>query len=52
MWRPAVHLGRPRLREGSAQDMGPYDVFVTHTLREAPAGHFVIAGSGCQAGSS
>jgi len=38
--------------KGSAQDMGLYNVFVTHTLRESPAGHFVIADSGCQAGSS
>ncbi|MFE4449832.1 PHB depolymerase family esterase [Streptomyces sp. NPDC056796] len=37
---------------GSGQDMGLYNVFVTHTLRESPAGHFVIADSGCQAGSS
>ncbi|MFD9290950.1 PHB depolymerase family esterase [Streptomyces sp. NPDC060030] len=37
---------------GSDQDMGLYNVFVTHTLRESPAGHFVIADSGCQAGSS
>ncbi|MFB4424911.1 PHB depolymerase family esterase [Streptomyces sp. QL37] len=37
---------------GSEQDMGLYNVFVTHTLRESPAGHFVIADSGCQAGSS
>lgn len=32
--------------------MGLDNVFVTHTLRVAPAGHFVLAGSGCQAGSS
>ncbi|MEU1126934.1 PHB depolymerase family esterase [Streptomyces sp. NPDC005899] len=37
---------------GSGQDMGLYNVFVTHTLRESPAGYFVIADSGCQAGSS
>ncbi|MFJ8884247.1 PHB depolymerase family esterase [Streptomyces sp. NPDC102402] len=37
---------------GSEQDMGLYNVFVTHTLRESPAGYFVIADSGCQAGSS
>ncbi|MFJ8977817.1 PHB depolymerase family esterase [Streptomyces sp. NPDC102282] len=37
---------------GSNQDMGLYNVFVTHTLRESPAGHFVIADSGCQAGSA
>lgn len=33
---------------GSEQDMGLYNVFVTHTLRESPAGHFVIADSGCR----
>ncbi|MEU5716641.1 PHB depolymerase family esterase [Streptomyces sp. NPDC020403] len=36
---------------GSGQNMGLYNVFVTHTLRESPAGYFVIADSGCQAGS-
>ncbi|MBT2447694.1 PHB depolymerase family esterase [Streptomyces sp. ISL-43] len=33
--------------KGSHQDMGLYNVFVTHTLKEAPAGYFVIAGAGC-----
>ncbi|MFI2782564.1 extracellular catalytic domain type 1 short-chain-length polyhydroxyalkanoate depolymerase [Streptomyces sp. ALB3] len=37
---------------GSGQDMGLYNVFVTRTLRESPAGHFVIADPACQAGSS
>ncbi|MEU8676112.1 PHB depolymerase family esterase [Streptomyces sp. NPDC048560] len=37
---------------GSDQNMGLYNVFVTHTLKESPAGYFVIADSGCQAGSS
>ncbi|WP_406381129.1 PHB depolymerase family esterase [Streptomyces sp. NBC_01618] len=32
---------------GSNENMGLYNVFVTHTLRESPAGHFVIADSGC-----
>lgn len=32
---------------GSDQNMGLYNVFVTHTLRESPAGYFVIADSGC-----
>lgn len=56
--RPAARAGRARASggyvhaNGSGQDMGLYNVFVTHTLRESPAGHFVIAGSGCQAGSS
>ncbi|MFD9302011.1 PHB depolymerase family esterase [Streptomyces sp. NPDC060048] len=33
--------------KGSQQDMGLYNVFVTHTLKEAPAGYFVIADAGC-----
>ncbi|MDQ0796643.1 PHB depolymerase family esterase [Streptomyces sp. B1I3] len=37
---------------GSGQTMGLYNVFVTHTLRESPAGYFVVADSNCQAGSS
>ncbi|MDP5311672.1 extracellular catalytic domain type 1 short-chain-length polyhydroxyalkanoate depolymerase [Streptomyces poriferorum] len=35
---------------GSDQNMGLYNVFVTHTLKESPAGHFVIADSGCTTG--
>lgn len=34
---------------GSDQDMGLYNVFVTHTLRESPPGHHVIADTGCTA---
>lgn len=32
---------------GSEANMGLYNVFVTHTLKESPAGYFVIADSGC-----
>ena len=32
---------------GSNQNMGLYNVAITHTLRETPAGYFVIADSGC-----
>lgn len=32
---------------GSGQNMGLYNVFVTHTLEEVSPGHFVIADSGC-----
>jgi poly(hydroxyalkanoate) depolymerase family esterase len=32
---------------GSGQNMGLYNVFVTHTLEETSPGHFVIADSGC-----
>ncbi|MEU9089376.1 PHB depolymerase family esterase [Streptomyces sp. NPDC048428] len=35
---------------GSDQNMGLYNVFVTHTLKESPAGYFVIADSGCTTG--
>ncbi|WUS96788.1 PHB depolymerase family esterase [Streptomyces sp. NBC_00708] len=34
---------------GSNQNMGLYNVFVSHTLKETPAGYFVIADSGCTA---
>nr|WP_244501198.1 PHB depolymerase family esterase [Streptomyces sp. TP-A0874] len=33
--------------KGSNQDMGLYNVAVTHTLKESPAGHYVIADNGC-----
>lgn len=32
---------------GSNQYMGLYNIFITHTLRESPAGHFVLADAGC-----
>ncbi|MCY0925438.1 PHB depolymerase family esterase [Streptomyces sp. H27-H1] len=32
---------------GSGQNLGLYNLFVTHTLKEAPAGYFVIADAGC-----
>lgn len=35
---------------GSGANMGLYNVFVTHTLKESPAGYFVIADSGCTTG--
>jgi poly(hydroxyalkanoate) depolymerase family esterase len=38
--------------KGSGQNMGLYSVYITHTLKESPAGYFVLADSGCQAGSS
>ncbi|MFB7913179.1 PHB depolymerase family esterase [Streptomyces sp. NPDC056061] len=34
---------------GSDQNMGLYNIFIAHTLRESPAGHFVIADMGCTA---
>nr|WSX53491.1 PHB depolymerase family esterase [Streptomyces sp. NBC_00974] len=33
--------------KGSHQNMGLYNVFVTHTLKEVPVGYFVIADAGC-----
>lgn len=33
--------------KGSGQNLGLYNLFVTHTLKEAPAGYFVIADAGC-----
>ncbi|MCG7525654.1 PHB depolymerase family esterase [Streptomyces sp. OfavH-34-F] len=34
---------------GSEQNMGLYNVFVSHTLRESPTGYYVIADNGCTA---
>ncbi|MGW6267548.1 extracellular catalytic domain type 1 short-chain-length polyhydroxyalkanoate depolymerase [Streptomyces sp. NPDC055060] len=33
--------------KGSGQNMGLYNVAVTHTLKESPAGHYVIADGTC-----
>ncbi len=33
--------------DGSGQNMGLYNVYVTHTLEETSAGYYVIADSGC-----
>ncbi|MFJ6841487.1 PHB depolymerase family esterase [Streptomyces griseoluteus] len=32
---------------GSNQNMGLYNTFVTHTLKESPTGHFTVADGGC-----
>ncbi|WP_405800390.1 PHB depolymerase family esterase [Streptomyces halstedii] len=32
---------------GSEQNMGLYNVFITHTLKQTSPGHYVIADSGC-----
>ncbi|MEV6164204.1 PHB depolymerase family esterase [Streptomyces sp. NPDC052052] len=34
---------------GSNENMGLYNVFYSHTLKESPTGYFVIADSGCTA---
>ncbi|RKT02414.1 poly(hydroxyalkanoate) depolymerase family esterase [Streptomyces sp. 3211.6] len=33
--------------KGSHQDMGLYNTFTTHTLKESPAGYFVLADGAC-----
>ncbi|MCY0951398.1 hypothetical protein [Streptomyces sp. H27-S2] len=33
--------------KGSKQNMGLYNTFVTHTLKESPAGYYVIADGTC-----
>lgn len=33
--------------KGSGQNMGLYNTFVTHTLKESPTGYFSIADTGC-----
>lgn len=33
--------------KGSGQNLGLYNLYVTHTLKEAPAGYYVIADAGC-----
>ncbi|MBT2900767.1 PHB depolymerase family esterase [Streptomyces sp. McG3] len=33
--------------KGSGQHLGLYNTFVTHTLKESPAGHYVLADSTC-----
>ncbi|MFI8500755.1 PHB depolymerase family esterase [Streptomyces sp. NPDC085524] len=33
--------------QGSHQDMGLYNTFVVHTLKESPAGHYVVADGTC-----
>ncbi|NEE43427.1 feruloyl esterase, partial [Streptomyces sp. SID8455] len=33
--------------KGSGQNLGLYNTFVTHTLKESPAGHYTIATGSC-----
>ncbi|MEU3949662.1 PHB depolymerase family esterase [Streptomyces sp. NPDC029526] len=33
--------------KGSQENMGLYNIFVTHTLKESPAGHFSVADGNC-----
>ncbi|KUN05921.1 feruloyl esterase [Streptomyces yokosukanensis] len=43
----ATTSGGSTYAKGSQQNMGLYNTFVTHTLKESPAGYFTIADSGC-----
>ncbi|MGW6293055.1 extracellular catalytic domain type 1 short-chain-length polyhydroxyalkanoate depolymerase [Streptomyces sp. NPDC055058] len=48
-----VQAGRATTRggytyaKGSDENMGLYNIFVTHTLKESPAGHFTVADGTC-----
>ncbi|MFJ2224739.1 alpha/beta hydrolase family esterase [Streptomyces anulatus] len=48
-----VHAGRATTTggyvyaKGSGQQLGLYNTFVTHTLKESPAGHYVLADGTC-----
>ncbi|WP_431995811.1 extracellular catalytic domain type 1 short-chain-length polyhydroxyalkanoate depolymerase [Streptomyces griseoflavus] len=44
--RAATSGGRTHAK-GSGQDMGLYNVYVTHTLKESPAGYFTLADGNC-----
>ncbi|MER6323215.1 extracellular catalytic domain type 1 short-chain-length polyhydroxyalkanoate depolymerase [Streptomyces coelicoflavus] len=43
----AHHSGGYTYANGSNQNMGLYNVFVTHTLKETSPGYFVLADGGC-----
>lgn len=43
----ATTTGGQVYAKGSAQHLGLYNTFVTHTLKESPAGHYVLADSTC-----
>lgn len=43
----AVTSGGYTYAKGSNQNMGLYNTFVTHTLKESPAGTYTIADGGC-----
>ncbi|MFK4687949.1 poly(hydroxyalkanoate) depolymerase family esterase [Streptomyces pristinaespiralis] len=43
----ATTTGGYTYAKGSGQNMGLYNTFVTHTLKESPAGHYVIADGNC-----
>ncbi|MEU9709281.1 PHB depolymerase family esterase [Streptomyces sp. NPDC047967] len=43
----ATTAGGQVYAKGSGQLLGLYNTFVTHTLRESPAGHYVLADGSC-----
>ncbi|WP_432079750.1 extracellular catalytic domain type 1 short-chain-length polyhydroxyalkanoate depolymerase [Streptomyces sp. YPW6] len=43
----ATTAGGQVYAEGSGQLLGLYNTFVTHTLKESPAGHYVLADGSC-----
>ncbi|GGW40245.1 extracellular catalytic domain type 1 short-chain-length polyhydroxyalkanoate depolymerase [Streptomyces xantholiticus] len=43
----ATTTGGYTYAKGSGQNMGLYNTFVTHTLKESPAGHYVVADDNC-----
>ncbi|NED04590.1 PHB depolymerase family esterase [Streptomyces sp. SID6648] len=43
----ATTTGGQVYAKGSGQHLGLYNTFVTHTLKESPAGHYVLADGSC-----
>ncbi|SCF61561.1 esterase, PHB depolymerase family [Streptomyces sp. Cmuel-A718b] len=43
----ATTAGGQVYAKGSGQHLGLYNTFVTHTLKESPAGHYVVADGSC-----
>ncbi|MFD6415909.1 PHB depolymerase family esterase [Streptomyces sp. NPDC060194] len=43
----ATTTGGYTYAKGSNQNLGLYNTFVTHTLKESPAGYYVLADGGC-----
>ncbi|MEV6836583.1 PHB depolymerase family esterase [Streptomyces sp. NPDC051133] len=43
----ATTAGGLTYAKGSGQNMGLYNTFVTHTLKESPAGYYTVADTGC-----
>ncbi|UCA51979.1 PHB depolymerase family esterase [Streptomyces sp. WA6-1-16] len=43
----ATTTGGQVYAKGSGQHLGLYNTFVTHTLKESPAGHYVVADDSC-----